>query len=773
MATVALYAVGAAVGSALSGGAAAPIFLGLSGAALGGVVGGAVGGIIDSQFIYPAVFGRGNSNLSAQKLDDLLMQTASEGSGINFVLGTENKMAGTVIYLSDLIAKKKKQESGGKGGGGPSSTTYTYTCHTAIGVCEGPVEAIEKIWADDKLIYNGADTSAYESLSIHLGGANQTTDTLLESLLGASNVPAYRGLCYVVIESLKLAKYGNRMPRFTFKVRRTETTYRDAARTILKRAGLVEGVDFDVSGTSGAYFRGYVVQGPQQTAKALEPLMFASDSTVQEVDGMLVLVSRASSTTHRINPDDLGATDGQDAKAMLVVTDADVRGLPTEMSVSYIDITFDFQRGVATERRFDVERADQGNVDVPISLHPYEAQQMARRKLWASWAAAQTLELELPPAYLGINEGDLILLDFHGAEYNARVQRLETGANFVIKIEAVVEDPELYVQQGTFSTLPPIVFDPYHPGETQLFVLDCGPLREEDAVKRGLYHGFCNTVSTAKWLGGETFWSPNNSSFASFDEVGPETDGGVLNESLFGYLFPGTWDRANSVELELYEGELSSVSELDCLNGANRLAVGAEVVGFVNAALIAPRTYRISQLLRGLRNTEDAAAAGHIPGTPVCVLSPDSGIRFQTYNATSVGRSRWFRGVPTDGVVGGYPSTTLTLRGGTSRPFPPCDFHGERDDAGNLVISWKRRSRVPGSVFGPLASPTLNEPEKYQIEILVGGSVVRTLTTTTTSVSYSASQQTSDDVTIGAPVAFRVYMINDLAGRSKMAVGSV
>ena len=64
--------------------------------------------------------------------------------------------------------------------------------------------------------------------------------------------------------------------------------------------------------------------------------------------------------------------------------------------------------------------------------------------------------------------------------------------------------------------------------------------------------------------------------------------------------------------------------------------------------------------------------------------------------------------------------------------------------------------------------PLAEDSEAYAVEILDGGAVKRTLTTATTSVLYTAAQQTAD---WGAPLgpsqslAIRLYQLSALIGR--------
>jgi hypothetical protein len=64
--------------------------------------------------------------------------------------------------------------------------------------------------------------------------------------------------------------------------------------------------------------------------------------------------------------------------------------------------------------------------------------------------------------------------------------------------------------------------------------------------------------------------------------------------------------------------------------------------------------------------------------------------------------------------------------------------------------------------------PLAEETEAYEVEILEGVTVKRTLSTTTTSVTYTAAQQTTDWGTLLAPgdtLNIRLTQLSVLVGR--------
>ncbi len=159
------------------------------------------------------------------RLESLNIQDSRYGAGIPVVFGRV-RVAGNVIWVSDLIeTSHESQTSGGKGGTvssvfGGTRTTYTYSLHCAVALAAGVIGSVETIWADSKVIYqNGVwKEGVVGSATVYTGSPAQDPDPLMQSFLGSDQVPAYRGHAYIVLESLQLSNFGNRLPNLTFEV---------------------------------------------------------------------------------------------------------------------------------------------------------------------------------------------------------------------------------------------------------------------------------------------------------------------------------------------------------------------------------------------------------------------------------------------------------------------------------------------------------------------------------------------------------------------------
>lgn len=198
MATLLLQAAGSLLGGAF----------GATGAAIGTAAGAALGYAVDQTLF------RKKRHVEGARLSGARPMSAEEGGAIAHVHGYA-RVAGTVIWATRLLERSTTERRGGKGLGGARTTvtTYSYYGNVAVGLCEGPVAAVKRVWADGiELDLRDIDMRVYH------GNEDQQSDPLIVAKQGAGNAPAYRGLAYAVFDDLPLERFGNRIPQFTFEV---------------------------------------------------------------------------------------------------------------------------------------------------------------------------------------------------------------------------------------------------------------------------------------------------------------------------------------------------------------------------------------------------------------------------------------------------------------------------------------------------------------------------------------------------------------------------
>ena len=215
MATILLSTAGAAIGGSVGGSV-----LGLSMAAVGRFAGAVAGRAIDQR-----VMGQGSDVVEHGRVERFRLTRAGEGDPVAQVYG-RMRVAGQVIWASQF-AETVTTTGGGGGKGAPArpvTQSFSYSVSMAIGLCEGVISGVGRVWAD------GVEVDP-ESLGmrVYRGLADQMPDPKMEAVEGAGQVPAYRGTAYVVLEELALERFGNRVPQFEFEVMRpTQAHLEDA-----------------------------------------------------------------------------------------------------------------------------------------------------------------------------------------------------------------------------------------------------------------------------------------------------------------------------------------------------------------------------------------------------------------------------------------------------------------------------------------------------------------------------------------------------------------
>jgi hypothetical protein len=99
---------------------------------------------------------------------------------------------------------------------------------------------------------------------------------------------------------------------------------------------------------------------------------------------------------------------------------------------------------------------------------------------------------------------------------------------------------------------------------------------------------------------------------------------------------------------------------------------------------------------------------------------------------------------------------------------------GVRDGSGNVTITWIRRTRL-GGAWRDFVDVSLGESsENYEVDILNGSTVVRTLSgLSNPTASYSAAQQVTDFGATQTSVSIKIYQLSSVVGRGYAGVAVV
>lgn len=536
-------------------------------------------------------------------------------------------------------------------------------------------------------------------------------------------------------------------------------TLRSIVEDVAARSGLDVATDIDATALTQTVEGCSWVQG--QGKAILEPLLEFFNSEVRPHDFTLQFIVRGAPTGGVIEVADMGAGGG-DRYQIVRTLDTD---LPLGVNVNFADPAMDQQPNSARSQRH-AETTDgrrEVSLDVTILVTSIDAARSAADGyLRRTWMQAETCDNALSRAYTRLEPGDVMTLDLDDIARTAKVARLEFGANGVLSLKWTRDGPAVHVA----AEQPGAPADGFTPSEiltpaySRGHVLDI-PLAQDSHDGLVLYMAAGPYGEDVVWPGANVYESMDDGDTYSLVEgIGSDQQAiwGVASEVLPAALAT-VWDRASVVNVQVKAGALTSVTEAQAENGANMALIGSEIVHFTTAALQGDGSYDLSGFLRGRRGTEQHIAA-HAAGERFVMLSPT--IR-HTMGVSDLTDDFVYKTVTSTSINQAGFTETLEFTGASWKPYSPAHA-AVVDDAGDLVASWVRRTRLGGFNVNGTTPPLGESAEAYEVDVLDAGDVVlRTYSgLTTPEATYSAAHQASDG---GAGAALRIYQISTSVGR--------
>ena len=160
-------------------------------------------------------FFRGRTTTTrANKISEFTVNTTEYGAVVPEIIGTV-RTAGNVIYYDDFTAHEHREtHKAGKGGRSKQvSITYTYTVAVILGLCEGPISGIGKVWIGKNVHNYPADDI---QLTLFDGKENQQPWAYTQGKHPEKALP-YPGLAYMA-GVIDLGDSGS-MPSYNFEVK--------------------------------------------------------------------------------------------------------------------------------------------------------------------------------------------------------------------------------------------------------------------------------------------------------------------------------------------------------------------------------------------------------------------------------------------------------------------------------------------------------------------------------------------------------------------------
>lgn len=540
----------------------------------------------------------------------------------------------------------------------------------------------------------------------------------------------------------------------------------DLAALIAERGARVGFADVDVTGIAGVV-TGYVRDRPMSPRAEIEMFMRAYAFDAVESEGVIRFIARGRPAVASIGANDLILPDRDEPVALVRAQETD---LPDIITVTFIDGSKDYQSGSVSSSRiagFSDRKSDAG---LALVMDETQAQAIADRALAEAWVGRETGKFGVPPAFLALDPSDVVNLTIGGKPRAMRITRIADGGERALeaqRAEAAVYAPPLPGIAPPSFTPPPVY------GRALLSIMDLPMLRSTD-VPQAAYAA----AWSSPFAGVSVMDSATGDGFA-LDTLLPLR--ATIGETVFDFWSGPTayFDTVNTLRIRLYSGALTSVSEDVLLSGgSNALAIlnadgEWEIVQFRDAVLVDTNVYDVSTLLRGRLGTEHAMRSPVAAGARAVLL--DGAIPQLDMALSERGAARFYRWGPTPVGVNdpAWQQTMFTTRSVGLMPWSPVHVAGERDGSGDLAIGWIRRTRFNGTWADGADVPLNEESEQYEIDILDGADVVRTIAATSPTAAYTAAQQTAD---FGAPqgsIAVAVYQLSASVGRGWPAAATL
>ena len=125
------------------------VLIPLGTAGLGYMIGGPIGGQIG--WMIGSVYAASKQKITQPAAGDLLIQTASYGTPIPYVVG-QQRIAGNIVWSSP----KRTYTISTSNKGQPTVNATGYKIDLLILICKGPIVGIRRVWANNNLIIDGS-----------------------------------------------------------------------------------------------------------------------------------------------------------------------------------------------------------------------------------------------------------------------------------------------------------------------------------------------------------------------------------------------------------------------------------------------------------------------------------------------------------------------------------------------------------------------------------------------------------------------------------------
>ena len=536
-----------------------------------------------------------------------------------------------------------------------------------------------------------------------------------------------------------------------------ETPIADVVLSEIAETGLLSSGDVDVSSLTDT-LTGYRIGKISSIRSAIEPLQGAFPFDAIQSGYKIKFKKRGGSAVRSVVIGDLGVD-----KQLEQSRDMDSQ-LPHKLSLSYLDNGRNYDANGYVAERPTTGAVNTKNMDLPIVLTASQAAQVAEKLVNLYWLERVTFgPFTLPPTFCDLEPADIVTLDAGYASYELRITQINYKSDGSLECLAKLNNSATYTSTAVGTPTPDDSVVELN-GTSAYQLIDMPVIDESLQNSPGIMAAMAGY--TSGWSGGTIFRSADSGQ--TWDDVQGFTAAATIGVAVNALTQHdgNIIQQGGSLTVSLLDGDLSSVTEAQMLNGANMAAYGAdgrwEVVRFQTATLNGDGTYTLSQFWRGDRGTE--WATGLHQGGDAFVLLNDPDGAWVSMALESIGAPRVYRGISSGNTLDSDTDLPFTYVGANLKPYSPVNAKGVRS-AGDLTMTWTRRTRIGGAWLDSVDAQLGEASEAYQIDVMAGSTVKRTISASTQTATYTSADQVTDFGSAQASITVRIYQLSATVGR--------
>jgi hypothetical protein len=534
-------------------------------------------------------------------------------------------------------------------------------------------------------------------------------------------------------------------------------------RSLIEESELIEAADLDVTDLDQTV-RGYKTAGPGSIRQRIEPLMLSHSFDLTMSGYQLKAVKRGAASVMTLDPDDLDARPYGSAPGVALAQSREMdTQLPSVVVVKSLDADRDYEVNQQQSQTMAASRSvNVKEITLPEVFTPDETAGIAEIIWTRSWLERTSFQFSLPQTYRALEATDVVTLPMPDATYSLYLVSVNYTQDNRVECTAVLDDSAIYTTNATGSAGTASSTTIPYDGPSVMHLLDIPAITDtyNDVGFPAALAGYSTT-----WPGGVIAESNNGGqSYQPIQGYPGAVVSGIVPDAL-PTADPYVTDTTNTLTVQLYSPSMSisSITKAEMMTGKNWAAYGVagrwEIIRFADVTVNADDTISLTTMIRGCKGTEQYMSEHD--DEDIFVFLSDDDMAFIERASTQIGVSLLYKGVTSGADIDNVSATTFSYTGVNLKPWSAV--YPEVTDSGDIVITWKRRSRLESSYWTTgVQIPLGEDTESYEIDILAGSTVLRTLTSTSQTVTYTSAQQTTDSNAADSAI---IYQISATVGR--------